>query len=126
MVKNKGFTLIELLVVVVIISILAAIAVPTYRESVRKGNRRAAQSAMMDIVNRQQQYFIANRVYADDLGELNYVLPPEVSRHYGAAVALDAGPPAGFTITFTPSGFQTDDGAISVDSVGVKSPAEKW
>ena len=125
MMKAKGFTLIELMIVVVIVSILAAIAYPSYRESVRRGHRRAAQSAMMDIVNLEHQYFIANRVYAD-AAALGYGLDSDVDSNYDYTITLDAGPPPGFTVNFTATGAQASDGNLSVNSVGVKTPAEKW
>jgi type IV pilus assembly protein PilE len=90
--QGRGFTLIELMVTLVIVAIIAAIAIPSYRQSVIKGNRRAAQSVMMEIVNREHQYFIANRVYADD-ATLGYALPPEVSGNYD--LAIDPAVPAG-------------------------------
>jgi type IV pilus assembly protein PilE len=125
MIKSKGFTLIELMVVLLIVGVLAAIAYPSYRESVKRGNRRAAQSVMMEIVNREHQYFIANRVYADTAA-LNYTLPPEVSNNYTLAIALNAGPPPGFAVNLTAIGAQVSDGNLSINSVGVKTPAEKW
>jgi type IV pilus assembly protein PilE len=125
MTKSKGFTLIELMIVVVVVAILAAVAYPSYRESVKRGNRRAAQAVMMEIVNREHQYFIANRIYADTAA-LNYTLPPDVSGNYTHAVTLDAGPPPGFTVTFTAIGGQVSDGNLSISSLGEKTPAEKW
>jgi type IV pilus assembly protein PilE len=125
MIKPRGFTLIELMIVLVVVAILAAIAYPSYRESIKRGNRRAAQSVMMEIVNREHQYFIANRAYADT-ATLNYTLPQEVSLHYTHAITLDAGPPPGFTVTFTATGPQASDGDLSVNSLGVKTPEEKW
>ncbi|MFH4134540.1 prepilin-type N-terminal cleavage/methylation domain-containing protein, partial [Acinetobacter baumannii] len=46
---KNGITLIENMVVVAIIAILVAIATPSYLQYVRKGNRTAVQSEMMNI-----------------------------------------------------------------------------
>jgi type IV pilus assembly protein PilE len=123
--RARGFTLIELMVTLVVVAILAAIAIPTYRESVKRGNRRAAQATMMDIVNRQQQFFVANRTYATE-AQLDYGLPPEVAANYDYDIAIDAGPPPSFTVTFTAIGGQESDGDLSINDVGDKTPAEKW
>jgi type IV pilus assembly protein PilE len=122
---QKGFTLIELVIVVVILAILATIAIPSYREYVIRGHRRAAQAAMLEIATQQRQYFVANRAFAT-AAELGYALPPEVDEFYDFDIDLDAGPPPTFTINFTAVGGQAGDGNLSLTSEGVKTPAEKW
>jgi type IV pilus assembly protein PilE len=129
MIKQKGFTLIELMVVVVITAILVMVALPSYREYVKRGNRRAAQAAMMDIVNKEQQFFVADRTYVADggAGVLCTSVPAEVLGNYTCKVVIaTTGTVPSFTVTFAPTGNQAPDDTLTVDDQGVKTPAAKW
>jgi type IV pilus assembly protein PilE len=126
--RAKGFTLIELMVTVLVVAILASIAVPTYLQQVRKSRRSSAKATMMDLANREQQYLLSARIYADTaaLQATGYTVPSDVSAYYTWAVTVNSTTVPTFTITFTAIGTQAVDGPLTLDQAGNRSPISKW
>jgi len=127
-IRQRGFTLVELVVTVAIIGLLASIAFPNYMEYVKKGRRAAAQSHLMDVAQRQQQYLLDTRSYAADLSTLNVTTPSDVSSYYTISITVgDSGPPS-FTATATPvaGSAQASDPTLTLTNTGAKTPADKW
>jgi type IV pilus assembly protein PilE len=70
--RQRGVTLLELMVVVVIIAILASIGYPSYMGYITRANRVAAKSMLLQVADRQEQFFANTKRYADDLTDLGY------------------------------------------------------
>ena len=58
-----GFTLIELMIVVAIVGILAAVAYPSYQDSLRKSRRAEGRTALMEVIQQQERYMTQNNTY---------------------------------------------------------------
>jgi type IV pilus assembly protein PilE len=127
--SNGGFTLIELMTVVIVVAVLMAIALPAYQNQVLRGHRAAAKGEMLEIANRQQQYLLANRTYTNDATDFAYTPPADVAARYSFSLStVSATGVPSFTVTFQPIGTQLRDGAdpLTLNSEGVKTPADKW
>ena len=70
--SQSGVTLIELLIAIVLVSIIAASAYPSYTQYVVRAKRTAGKSALLQVADRQQQYFMDNKRYANSLTTLGY------------------------------------------------------
>ena len=59
----RGFTLLELMITVAIVAILAAVALPTYRDYVTRGKLTEAHAALGSQRVRMEQYYQDMRTY---------------------------------------------------------------
>ena len=63
---NAGFSLVELMAAVLIVGVLAAIAYPSYQESVRKSNRAEGKAELMDLAQRLQRCYTVYGKFNDE------------------------------------------------------------
>lgn len=63
----RGFSLIELMIVLVIVAILAAVAVPSYRRYVIRAHRTDAQTALVDVAAREERFYYSKNAYSGNL-----------------------------------------------------------
>jgi type IV pilus assembly protein PilE len=129
---SRGFTLIELLVVVVIASILMAIAIPSYKNSVRKSRRTDAKTALLDLAGREERFNSTNGSYTQTATQLGYASWPAVvgGGYYQIAqpgvVAGNATTVAAFSLQADPvagsdQAKDTACGSFKLNSTGVQS-----
>jgi len=119
-----GFTLIELMITVAIISVLAAIAYPSYMDYVRKGKRAMAQGTLMELAGKEQSYLLDRRRYTATLTDMLYSPPKEIENDYAITVVVNnAASPPTFNATATPQGKQVKDkcGTMTLNHIGAKT-----
>ncbi len=76
---NNGFTLIELLVVVLIIGILAAVAVPQYKQAVLKSQIATFLPLLKTLHQAEETYYLENGSYTALIYKLDVEIPTELT-----------------------------------------------
>ena len=130
--RARGVTLIELMIVVIILSVLAAIAFPSYRSYVIRTNRSEATAALLNLRSNQERFYLQNNSYADT-AELTTAPPAglgmsattEGGRYTLSIVDGDA---VQFSAQAVPAtgGGQTEDDAcqtFTINNLGVRTAA---
>jgi type IV pilus assembly protein PilE len=64
---QRGVTLIELVVVMIIVGILAAVAIPSYRNYVLRSQRSDAKDALLALATAQEKHYLQCNNYAADI-----------------------------------------------------------
>ncbi len=134
-----GFSLVELMLSITIVAVLASIMLPAYQGQVRKSQRSIGRAALLEVLARQEQFFVLNKHYADKLVLLGYASDPVTIASDGEEVATsssrkiysislqDALPdemPQRYDLSATPQLSQGKDllcGVLMISSRGTKS-----
>lgn len=112
--KQKAFTLIELMVTVAIVGILAAIAYPSYQNSVIKSRRADAEGILLGLANALERKFTESNSYT------GYTLPTSATAYY--TISLSQQTTSAYTLSAAPKASQTSDscGTLTLTHTGVK------
>ncbi len=100
--RMRGITLIELMVVVLIISLLAAVSYPSYREFAARAKRNEARAALLQIATNQERQYLQNNTFTQDLTALGFSTTPLFTTATGSyVITIPAADAADFTATAT-------------------------
>jgi len=113
--RERGFTLVELMIAVAIIGILTAIAVPTYREHLRRGAVEEATAALSSGRVAVEQYFLDQHTYVG-------MTCPASTGHFTLTCDSDA---TTYTITATGAG-SVDSFVYTIDQADARTTAGPW
>jgi len=125
--RRRGFTLVEVMIVVAVIALLAAVALPSYQSSVRKGRRADARASLVNTAQMMERYSTEHASSGYSTATISTVSGPTVvarpasdNGYYQLSLTNLAA--TTFTLNATPQGAQASDdcGTYTLDQNGVR------
>lgn len=121
--NRKGFTLIELVVVIAIIGILAAIAVPAYRNYTVRTHRAAARACIAEITQHLERFYTTNLTFVNATAGLGCQTANQLNTRY--TITLGTLAQNTYVVTATPIGTQatgdTGCGTLTINQTGLRT-----
>lgn len=120
--SERGFTLIELMITIVIVAILTAIALPSYREYVDRGRRAEAKAALLVNAQWMERFRGDSNTYVLTAGASLPVLQTPQDGTAATYTMTAATSAITFTLTATRTGVMAADncGDFSVTNTGLR------
>ncbi len=119
---RRGFTLIELLVAMAVLSLLVAVALPSFFEQLARARRTDVQAALLEDAGYMQHYYAAHNAYTDTPApELPFARTPRTgTASYVITVRVPADDPTSFVLTAARNGAMASDacGDFTYDNLG--------
>ena len=87
----RGVTLLEILVVLLLVGVIAALALPTYRQHLVRVNRSEATTSLLEIAAAEERFHLRHGRYTAELfaaSPLGLGLPATSSNRYGFTVVV--------------------------------------
>lgn len=127
--KTRGFSLIELMIAVAIVGVLASIVFPSYRQYVIESRRSEAMAMLLQVMQQQERFYTEELSYTTNLTQLGFSAnPPSEGGNYAIRAAQCGSDPLNRCVLLTAvaQGDQAGDGNMTLNSRGVRTPADFW